>query len=250
MGEKKVEAGEYLYREGDAADGAYTVVSGKVELLDITSSGEVRAGVADPGQIFGEVAVFDTQSVRPQSARAIEASVLTHLSAEEFQAQFAQCPAPIQPFLQIAFEKMKAVKVKSKQSFADAVNESDITTITIAPASEALKAAIKPIEIPVARLPFRIGGYPEGGEISRKDQVHLSIASQDAPLRVSRQHCEIVVENNTVVVVDLGSRFNTRVNGTIIGRGRGTYTAPLKKGANDVILGAADGPYKFTVTCK
>jgi hypothetical protein len=53
-----------------------------------------------------------------------------------------------------------------------------------------------------------------------------------------------------VVVTDLGSRFCTTVNGTVIGRGRGNYSMPLKKGANEVTLGAATGPYRLTVTCK
>jgi hypothetical protein len=112
-----------------------------------------------------------------------------------------------------------------------------------------MKGQFKPIEVAVTRLPFRIGGYPEGGEASRRDQVHLSIAAHDNPLRVSRQHCEITVENKALVVSDLGSRLCTKVNGMTIGRGRGAYMAPLKKGENEIILGASDSPYRVTVTC-
>jgi hypothetical protein len=251
MAEKKIDAGAYIYNEGDTADVAYTVVSGKVEILEIINGSETQADVVDAGRVFGEFAIFDPQQpTRPHAARAIEASVIASITPEEFQTNLAQCPKPILPILQLACEKMKSTKVKTKTSHADAVLESDISKITVAPASDKLKSVLKPVEVPIGRLPFRIGGYPEGGEISRRDQLHLAIASQNNPLRVSRQHCEIGVENKTVVITDLGSRFCTWVNGTMIGRGRGAYIMPLKKGANEIALGAADGPYKFTVTCK
>ena len=249
MGEKKIIAGEYLYREGDVADAVYIVKSGKIELLDTEGSVEVQVDVIEPGKTLGELAVFDLKALRPRSARALEDSVLTSMSSEEFQALYAQCPQAIKPLLDIALEKMKATKVRVKIARRDMMLVEDITKVTIAPSGEKLKSAFKPIDIPVASLPFRIGGYPLGGQSSRRDQVHLSIASEDNPLRISRQHCEIGIENKAVIVTDLGSRFCTKVNGMTIGRGRGTYTAPLKKAANEIILGPVDSNYRLTLTC-
>jgi hypothetical protein len=249
MGEKKLEAGEFVYREGDTSDAIYIVVSGQIEILEASDGRDIQIGTVAAGKAFGELAVFDASALRPHSARVLEASVLTSMTSEEFQSQFAQCPKSIQPIIQLAFDKMKAIKVKSKLSMAEAVLENDITKVTITPASDALKSQFKPIEVPIIRLPFRIGGYPESGQANRRDQVHLSLASQDNPLKISRQHCEIAIDNKALVINDLGSRFCTKVNDTIIGRGRGTYIAPLKKGANEITLGAADSPYKVTVTC-
>ncbi len=249
MAEKKLEAGEFIYREGDTTDMVYTITSGQIELLATVDGREVQSRIITTGQAFGELAIFDPSALHPYSARTLEPTVLSSMTPEEFHAQYSQCPKPIQPILQLAFEKMKATKSKMKASLADAVLEGDISKITLAPASDKLKSAFKPIEVPIIRLPFRIGGYPEGGEPSRRDQVHLSIAAQDNPLRVSRQHCEIAIENKALVLTDLGSRFCTKVNDTVIGRGRGTFIAPLKKGANEIVLGAADGPYKLTLTC-
>lgn len=249
MTEKKAEAGEYIYHEGDTADVAYNVISGQVELLELNDGREVQTGLIVAGQVFGELAVFSPSILRSHSARVMEPATIIIMTPEEFQGHVAQCPAPILPFLKRAFERMKSSRVKQKASLANAVLEIDITKITVAPASDTLKGAFKPIEVPLTRLPFRIGGYPEGGTVSRRDQLHLSIAAQDNPLRVSRQHCEITIQNKSVVISDLGSRFCTKVNNSIIGRGRGTFTAPLKKGANEVTLGALDGPYKLTVTC-
>jgi len=249
MAEKKLEAGEFFYHEGDTADAAYTVISGQVELLETSDGREVQTGLILPGQAFGELAVFSPSILRSHAARAMEATTAESITTEEFQSQVAQCPASLQPFLKRAFERMKSTRVKVKASIGSAVLESDISKITVAPASEKLKSAFKPIEVPITRLPFRIGGYPEGGMVSRRDQLHLSIAAQDNPLRVSRQHCEIAIENKSLVVTDLGSRFCTKVNNSTIGRGRGSFIAPLNKGVNEIILGAIDGPYRLTVTC-
>lgn len=251
MAEKKFDAGAFIYNEGDTADAAYVVVSGRVELLEIIEGTETRVNLVEPGKVFGELAVFDSHHPsRIRSARALEPTTVESLTSEEFRGLFAQCPKPLQPFLQLACDKMKATKIKTKTSQLETVLENDISKITIAPATDKLKSLLKPLEIPISRLPFRIGGYPESGEVSRRDQLHLAIPSQENPLRVSRAHCEIGIENKSVVVTDLGSRFCTIVNGAMIGRGRGSYIVPLKKGDNEVTLGAADGPYKLTVSCK
>ncbi len=62
MSEKKAEAGEYIYREADNADQAYVVVSGKVELFDMSNGNEIPFNIIEPGKAFGELAVFDTSA--------------------------------------------------------------------------------------------------------------------------------------------------------------------------------------------
>jgi hypothetical protein len=170
------------------------------------------------------------------------------MSVEEFKMMLNQCPRPLMPYLMQAFERMKGTKIKEKPTAVAVL--SDVSKIIISPVTETMKEQFRPIDVPLNRLPFRIGGYPEGGEINRRDQLHLYIAAQANPLRVSRQHCEIAVENKSLVVVDLGSRFNTTINGLTIGRGHGIYSNPLKKGINEIIMGAKDGPYKFNVKCE
>jgi CRP-like cAMP-binding protein len=249
MAEKTVNAGEFLFREGDVADVAYIVLSGKIALSESNDGHETDAGTVEAGRAFGELALFDAQTLRQHTAHALEDTVVSTVSPEEFNASLSQCPKQLQPFLVLAFEKMKATRTKGK-TYVKAVLDTDVKKLVIAPASNNLKEQLKPIEVPIARLPFRIGGFPEGGESSRRDQLHLSISARSNPLRVSRQHCEIVIENNKLVVTDLGSRFCTVVNDTIIGRGHGKYHAPLQKGKNEITLGITDDPYKITVTCE
>jgi len=247
MGERRVETGEVVYHEGDVPDFAYVVLSGSVEMVEVKQGNETQIRIIDAGKTFGEYALFDPWALRPFTIRALEPTVLQTVTVEEFKGLLNQCPKALMPFLMLSFEKMKSTKVKERPTVAAVIN--DISKIIFTAATDKLREQFKPIEVPLARLPFRIGGYPEGGEPNRRDQLHLYIASIANPLRVSRQHCEIMIENKGLVIADLGSRFGTIVNGVGIGRARGAYKAPLKKGVNDITLGAKDGPYKITIRC-
>ena len=249
MAEKQISAGGIIFSESDVADFAYIVVSGSVELFQLHNGAEVKTAVLEPGKVLGELAVFEPQELREYSARAATDTVVWGVAQEEFQELFNQCPPAIQPFLLLAFEKFTPTKTRVKQQ---AVNlpKGDVEKITLSAASDALKAQFKPIEIPTSSLPFRIGGYAEGSEKNRRDQLHLAIASQNNPLVVSRQHCEITFDaGDNLIINDLGSRFGTVVNGMPIGRGRGIYVSPLKKGDNTLFLGSADSKYQLSITC-
>ncbi len=249
MGQKQVESNCIIYNEGDVPDLAYVIVSGRVEIFETVDGKENQIRIVEPGLCFGEYALFDSQKLRPFSARAIENTVLNSMNNDEFNTLLSQCPDAIKPYLAVAFEKMTLAKVKEKAT-VNPVLEMDVKGLTIEADSDILKSQFQPIHVPPELLPFRIGGYPEGGEKSRRDQLHLCIASHSNPLLVSRQHCEIVIENKGIYITDLGSRFCTTVNGRTIGRGRGLYNAPLQKGVNNIVLGAVDGPYKIKVTCE
>ncbi len=249
MAEKQVSAGGIIFSEGDVADFAYIVISGTIELFHMHNGAEVRTATLEPGKVFGELAVFEPQELREYTARAISDAVVFSIAQEEFQELFNQCPPPIQPFLLLAFEKFIPTKTRVKPQAAS-LPKGEIENITLSPESEALKAQFKPIQIPTSALPFRIGGYAEGGEKNRRDQLHLAIASQSSPLQVSRQHCEITFDGgDNLIVNDLGSRFGTVVNGVAIGRGRGIYTLPLQKGNNMLVLGGAESQYQLAITC-
>lgn len=249
MAEKKLNAGEIVFSEGDVADFAYIVNAGAVELVYMNNGSEARLGDVEPGKIFGELALFMSTELRPYTARALTETSVLAVRPEEFEQGLSKCPKDILPFLLAAFEKAAPSKSRTKITAAP-LPRSDIAKIAIAPATDTLKSQMKSLEIPTTSLPFRIGGYPENGKKNPRDQLHLALASATDPMVISRQHCELALdEKDNLVVNDLGSRFCTMVNGTIIGRGRGIYAAPLKKGANEVCLGD-ESKYRLSVTCK
>jgi CRP/FNR family transcriptional regulator, dissimilatory nitrate respiration regulator len=81
---RQVKKGECLFREGDAGDSVYFLVSGNVELTKAASNGRnVAIRVMKDGEIFGEVVLFE-RSEYPVTATAVRKSLLLRLPRREF----------------------------------------------------------------------------------------------------------------------------------------------------------------------
>lgn len=78
-----VEAGEFLFEEGDAGDRFFVIVRGSVELRKGTGGGAKRLAVLKAGQAFGEMALLN-DTPRSASAYVTEPSYLIAVSGEAF----------------------------------------------------------------------------------------------------------------------------------------------------------------------
>ena len=57
---EKYESGEYVFREGEAGNRLYLIVTGEVRISrDVPGSGEEALAILKQGALFGEMAVFD-----------------------------------------------------------------------------------------------------------------------------------------------------------------------------------------------
>lgn len=63
------EDGAVIIREGDVGDCLYVVQEGTVEILSERDGRAIRLGLAGPGELIGEMAVFERQ-VRSATVRA------------------------------------------------------------------------------------------------------------------------------------------------------------------------------------
>jgi putative ABC transport system ATP-binding protein len=80
-----LEAGEMLFRQGDASDLVYSVRSGDIEILRERDDGtEERLTVIGPGGYFGEWGPM-LNLPRSASARALTAAALTGYSVQQFR---------------------------------------------------------------------------------------------------------------------------------------------------------------------
>lgn len=79
----RIDPGDLLFREGDAGDAAYVVVTGTIEIVGRLPDGQevVRARLG-PGELFGELALF-AGGRRAASARA---SAPTTVAALDFES--------------------------------------------------------------------------------------------------------------------------------------------------------------------
>lgn len=81
----RVDAGEYVFEEGERGDHFYVIVHGSIELRKATGSGFRKLAVLRAGQAFGEMALLN-QTPRSASAYALEDTYLLSVS----RAAFAQ----------------------------------------------------------------------------------------------------------------------------------------------------------------
>jgi CRP-like cAMP-binding protein len=83
-------AGDILFRKGDAADGAYIVLSGRIA-LDTRDDGAPAPGILESGALIGEIALF-AEVLRPATAVAREASTVMRLPRAVMMRVLAEFP--------------------------------------------------------------------------------------------------------------------------------------------------------------
>ncbi len=82
---RRIPRGGAVYRCGDAADGLYGVVNGRVKFRTCTPDGrEIVAGAVGPGGWFGEVSVFDGLP-RIQDAIVLSSTMVAVFSIDRFR---------------------------------------------------------------------------------------------------------------------------------------------------------------------
>ncbi len=82
MSEVKLSRGEHLFMEGDDGDALYVVIEGKVKLTRAAPDGrENLLSVIGPGEMFGELSLFDPRP-RTSSASAVTDASLASLKHE------------------------------------------------------------------------------------------------------------------------------------------------------------------------
>ncbi len=90
--QRQLVAGETIFWEGDDADRFFIVAEGKIKVTKLASTGkEIILSFFGPGEIFGEVAVFEGKPY-PASARSTSAARLIGFHKDEFLGFLKQHP--------------------------------------------------------------------------------------------------------------------------------------------------------------
>lgn len=83
--EERFESGVYIFREGEAGNRLYIIVTGEVRISrDVPGSGEEALAVLKPGALFGEMSVFD-RSERSTHAISNGGCVLLTITRPDFE---------------------------------------------------------------------------------------------------------------------------------------------------------------------
>lgn len=99
--------GDVIFREGEASDAAYLVVSGVVQIVAGFGSPQQKTiNVLSKGQYFGEMGAIDNA---PRSATAIAKGDVDCVSVgqEEFMAMLLREPTEAIALLKVLFERLR-----------------------------------------------------------------------------------------------------------------------------------------------
>ncbi len=98
---------EFIFWDGDTADWFYVVAEGKVKVLKHSSSGrEFIIAFLDPGEMFGEVAVFENKPY-PASAQAVAETKVIGIKREEFLSFLTNRPQVALRIINVLGERLR-----------------------------------------------------------------------------------------------------------------------------------------------
>jgi CRP-like cAMP-binding protein len=84
--------GEVVIRQGERADCMYIVQEGQVEVVAEAANGDVRLGVLEPGNVFGEMALF-SKAPRSATVRALGETRVLRIDKEGFLKRIHEDPS-------------------------------------------------------------------------------------------------------------------------------------------------------------
>jgi len=86
---REVDDGEILFEEGDAADKAYLLLDGNVQIFRTSGNGEVVLATLGKGDILGEMSLIDNQP-RMASARVVGKAKLTVITQDDLASRLGK----------------------------------------------------------------------------------------------------------------------------------------------------------------
>jgi len=86
---RDVAAGRELFREGDAGDGLFLVISGEIDIVKQSPAGARSLAQLGAGAILGEISLL-TSEARSATGRALVDTRVLHLPMPAFRALLAQ----------------------------------------------------------------------------------------------------------------------------------------------------------------
>jgi NTE family protein len=118
----RIDAGDWLFREGDPGDAMYIVRAGRLEIVDETASAVIRE--LGRGDALGELALLST-SPRSVSVRAARASDVLAVDRQDFEQRLHDSPA-----LSLSLNRVLAEQLRENRAPAAATRPRP-TTIAI-----------------------------------------------------------------------------------------------------------------------
>ena len=235
--------GEALIAAGSASNHIFVLLAGSACVEDGADAPPLIVG---PGEMVGEIDFLLDQPHRAAvvALERVSALRLTRLQlAAALQATGRPDTANMRDML-AGYARRIAERYGAGSAAAP---EQEWSAVILAAETRELSRQVGSERLARRDLPFSVGRKPERRETAPRTAIGL-ILKDAKPYNLSRRHFAIDTALGGPIIRDAGSQLGTMVNGVRIGAGRPSNTAPLRPGINRVVAGAADSPFRFTVT--
>lgn len=256
MTTKKFNQGEFLFKEGEPAEGVLRILNGRVEIMRERRAAAIVLGAVDAGQLLGEMGVLEHRSVRSASARAVTEVEAETITSADFLDEISRSPDGARDLILrlshrlyeaedriVGDEQPSILALERRSNLGEVVN---VPGFKLAAATPELRKQMTH-DVEVTKVPYLVGRSPLPGEPDPALKVHLQFRDQE-PLRLSRDHFAIIVRQGRLYVRDLRSTLGTTVNGRPIGEHFAADEALLIPGKNEIIAGGVASPFVFSIT--
>ena len=98
--------GEFIIRQGDQGNCMYVVQRGKVEVIQHSDNGEQHLAYLEPGDFFGEMAVFEKEA-RSASVKAIGESLVLKVDKKTLLRRITEDPVLAFSLLQMMSHRIR-----------------------------------------------------------------------------------------------------------------------------------------------
>lgn len=244
MKERRVSAGEVIYREGDPGDAVFIITEGKVEVRRLVDGKPVRLAVLGSGAIFGEMGVIRSKP-RSTTVTAMDKVTLMAIPAETFLSIFRRDNPLALPLLQMLCGRLLRAenRLLEQRIFSEAARLDEVEKIRLLAASPDVESQIGSEGLIIDKLPFHVGRVALSGESAGAKPMELMLHAQER--QMSPLQFAIEGRGGRLVVRDLGSHLGTLVNGARIAHFEQSDMADLRFGENRIQAGGLESPYRF-----
>jgi hypothetical protein len=214
-----VQAGEFVFREGEAASDVFIVQEGRVGLVTTAGAAE---GVVDAGGFFGEGGLFGAAS-RDVSAQALTDVRLLRLDRAAFDRVVAEAPQVAVSMLEQLSRRAGADKVVLREAVARAASAGANAAAAVAAPPPVERGEPSLVEVE-SGTSFALAGL-EDATVGRPDRgtgfvPEIDLMPLDEKRTLSRRHAKLARRDGRWFVrEEAGTRNGTFVNGTRITTG-------------------------------
>jgi CRP/FNR family transcriptional regulator len=191
--EERYRQNEYLFYEGDSAQGLFIVEEGQVKIIKHSPRGkDMILHLLGPGEMFGEVAAFDG-GPSPASAQAFEDATVFHLPQRDFLRLLHEYPSVALRVIEDLGHKLRDAHDLIRALTADTV-EKRIATVLLKLAEKLGRSEERGIRLKI--------------QLSRQDLADMAGTTIETAIRVLSKFSKdqlLMKEGKDIIILDRGA---------------------------------------------